>query len=77
MVKIVDSIFNEVFQCAVLAMITFLKLVKYIGSEAGSEGGYSVSIETVGQLFSIRRADSCTPLTNNAHRVNLLISFVF
>lgn len=46
MVKIVDSIFNEVFQCAVLAMITFLKLVKYIGSE----GGYSVSIETVGQL---------------------------
>ena len=50
MVKIVDSIFNEVFQCAVLAMTTFLKLVKYIGSEAGSEGGYSVSIETVGQL---------------------------
>lgn len=49
MVKIVDSIFNEVFQCAVLAMITFLKLVKYIWSEAGSEGGYSV-IETVGQL---------------------------
>ena len=46
MVKIFDSIFNEVFQCAVLAMITFLKLVKYIGSE----GGYSVSIETVGQL---------------------------